>query len=264
MKHSNPFLAPLAGLLLSLSCTHAAVIFSDDFSGGATDLNGTAPDTRPGSETWVSASESATALFQADGSFAGGSTTSMGGTATLAFTPEQGKIYTLDTSLSFTVGGSGSWFALGFAKGQNETAGASNRFSAPAGDVVGRAWSYFRNNTNNPGAAMDGTNSSGAWTTLFPETSGNTAAIDMRIVLDTTAGATNWTATWFAKKSADTNYITVRAADLLTEDIDSVGFAVSGNGSSGTVGNFSLTVIPEPSAALLGAFGMLGLLRRRR
>ena len=241
----------------------AATIFYDDFSGGTGNLNGTAPDTRPGTETWVSASQTTTALFRANGAFTGGSTSSIGGTATLAFTPEQGKVYTLDATLSFTVAGSGSWFGLGFAQGQNATASANNRFLG--GDVIGRAWSFFRNNTNNPTAAMDALASSAVWTTLFPEASGNTQTIDLRVVLNTSAGAGNWTATWYARETGDPTYITVRAtADLLTEDIDSVGFAVSGSGMSGTVDNFSLTVVPEPSAMFLGTLGLLGLLRRRR
>lgn len=241
----------------------ATTVFFDDFSGGTGNLNETAPDTRPGTETWVSASQDSTPLFLANGAFTGGSTSTTGGTATVAFTPEQGKIYTLDATLSFTVGGSGSWLGLGFAKGQNATASANNRFLG--GDVIGRAWSFFRNNTNNPTAAMDGVDNSAVWTTLFPETSGNTQTIDLRVVLDTSAGAGNWTATWYARESGDPSYVTVRAtADLLTEDINSVGFAVAGSGMSGTVDNFSLTAIPEPTAILLGSFGMLGLLRRRR
>ncbi len=251
--------------LLPATLSAATVLFSDDFSGGTGNLNGTAPDTRPGTESWISASQGSTPLFLANGAFTGGSTSTTGGTATLAFTPEQGKVYTLDATLSFTVGSSGSWLGLGFAKGQNVTASASNRFSSPTGDVIGRAWSFFRNNTNNPNAAMDGTNSTAVWTTLFPETSGNTQTIDLRVVLDTSAGAGNWTATWYARQTGDPSYIAVRAtADLVTEDIDSVGFAMSGSGMSGTVDNFSLTVVPEPSAMLLGALGLLGLLRRRR
>lgn len=241
----------------------AATIFFDDFSGGTGNLNGTAPDTRPGTETWVSASESGTPLFLANGAFTGGSTSTTGGTATVAFTPDQGKIYTLDATLSFTVGSSGAWLGLGFAEGQNATASPNNRFLGS--DVIGRAWSFFRNNTNNPAAAMDGTADLAIWTTLFPETSGSTQSIDLRVVLDTSAGAGNWTATWYARETGDPSFSTVRAtADLVTEDINSVGFAVSGSGMSGTVDNFSLTVVPEPAAILLGSLGILGLLRRRR
>ena len=37
-----------------------------------------------------------------------------------------------------------------------------------------------------------------------------------------------------------------------------------GTGTPITVDNFQLEVIPEPSAALLGGFGLLALMRRRR
>ncbi len=245
---------PLIITALAPASLSAATIFSDDFSGGTGDINGETPDERPGTETWT-----ATNVFNADGSFGGNP-----GSATLTFSPEQGKVYTLQTSLAFNRSGSGDWLGIGFAKGQDTFAGTSNRFLGP--DTIGRAWMYFRSNTNNPSAAMNGVDDGATWTTLFPETTtGNPVALDMRVVLDTTGGAGNWTATWFAKNTADSTYITVRATtDLLTEDIDSVGYALSGTGISGNVDNFSLTVVPEPSAALLGAIGALCLLRRRR
>ncbi len=42
------------------------------------------------------------------------------------------------------------------------------------------------------------------------------------------------------------------------------GAFVTGNVTSARFDNFSVTVVPEPSAILLGGFGLLGLLRRRR
>lgn len=38
----------------------------------------------------------------------------------------------------------------------------------------------------------------------------------------------------------------------------------SGNRDSFAIDNFTITAVPEPAAALLGAFGLLGILRRRR
>lgn len=42
-----------------------------------------------------------------------------------------------------------------------------------------------------------------------------------------------------------------------------VGFSAD-NTAAGQIDNFSLSIIPEPSTALLGGIGMLLLLRRRR
>lgn len=88
----------------------------------------------------------------------------------------------------------------------------------------------------------------------------------MRILLDTTAGSGNWTVTWLAKLTTDTSYTTVRPlADALNEaNYTSVGFAFSSATVDGTLQSFSLTQIPEPSAALLGGLGLLAMLRRRR
>ena len=64
----------------------------------------------------------------------------------------------------------------------------------------------------------------------------------MRIVLDTTGGSGNWTATWYAKKPADTGYSVVRStANMLTESINSVGFAIANPTIEGTIESFSLS-----------------------
>ncbi len=257
MKHTKLFVTSLAGLLLSLSCVHASGVLPDDLSSGLAGVNGTAYDIRPGSETWISASQTTTPPFRTDGAFARRITSSTGGTATQAFTPRQGKICTLAASLLFTVGGSDSWLGLGFAKCQNTNSGANNRISSPPGNVICRAWTYFRDNTNDPQAAMDDTTSAVNWTALCPAAGGPAAARDMRVMLDTTAGAANRT----AKNTAFSTDIKIRdTAGLLTEDIDSISFAVPGKDMSGMVSNFSSTRVREPTAALLG---MLGLLRRR-
>ena len=247
---------PLAGMILASTAAQAAVIFNDTFTGDTTDLNGKVPTSTTGGAAWVAVSN-----FDRDGSFDGSA-----GSATLAFTPSNGLIYSLDASIS-GISGDGNWIALGFANGQSVTAGTTNRFVSGNGNVViGQAWMLARgNNTPNPNAAHTvGTTDSELWTGAVATADGGD--LDLRIVLDTTGGPGTWTATWFAKEATDGSYTQVRASEpIVTEaNLTSVGFAVSNSGISGTLTSFSLTTIPEPSSALLAALGALSLLRRRR
>jgi MYXO-CTERM domain-containing protein len=267
-------LLSLAAFAVAVPVSHAAtVIYEQSFTPGAgtSVLNGTSPTT--GASNWVAA----TARFQADGDFTEGA-----GSATLEFTPANGLVYTLDASFrnlspTATVGApEQDWVGLGFAKGQSAGGTTSDRFLTT--NVIGKAWMLYRGadttgtlaNVTHLGSATSG-NNAGA----VPSTSLNWSdatlsttyggGIDMRVVLDTTGGAGNWTATWFAKLPASGSFTEVRAATaLLNEDINSVGVAISGTGFDGDMTFFRLTSVPEPSAALLGGLGMLALLRRRR
>ena len=242
--YTLPVIAFLAALLLSV---HGApiTIYQDDFSGGAGDLNGQAPDT--GTGNWVAAS-----MINADGTIVdtGVTTSTQGGSATLAFTPQQGRVYTLDVSMT-TNGPAGDqdWIGVGFADGRSGTITSNNRFLNDPGAsnptyTIGRAWMYVRADpaatTHN--ALMNGSVNSVAWS----PTTATGGSIDMRVVLDTTLGAGNWTATWYAKWSGNPEYTVVRAtADVLTEDITSVGFCRSNEGAIGDVTFFKLSSLSE-------------------
>ena len=123
----------VALLLLSAAPLAANVIFADNFNGSG-GLNNVAPDTRPGTQTWV-----ASPPFSANGAISGDT----GGSATLAFTPVQGRLYTLDARFTATAAaGSNEWLALGFAKGQSTIAGGNERFIGPT--VTGKSWMFLR------------------------------------------------------------------------------------------------------------------------
>ena len=218
------------GLFLILPL-HAGVIFSEDFSVDANiDLHGSAPDVRPEAEFWV-----ASPNFSQDGSFAGSA-----GSATLAFTPVEGVVYTLEASLS-GVTGDGNWIALGFANGQSAAGDAASRF-VNGNSPEGRAWALVRgSNAGNPNMAHTaGSSDPGPWT--GPLANANGGAINLRIVLDTTGGPGAWAATWFAKRPGDADYIETRPSSILANPgITSVGFAVSNDGVSGMLESFSLT-----------------------
>ena len=55
------------------------------------------------------------------------------------------------------------------------------------------------------------------------------------------------------------------SANLNTDfTVETISFGNYALGGRGYVDNFSISTVPEPSAALLGAVGVFGLLRRRR
>ena len=239
-----------AALTITISSTSATTIFSHDFNGDSSDLNGATTDL--GSGTWASST-----VFNQDGSIDPNS-----GSATLAFTPSSGTVYRLDVSLR-EVSGNGNWFAHGFGAGQSTATGSGNRFIN--GQLIGKSWMLFRGNGDGHqafrGSATSGTENGSSWSALGTVT----GDIDLRIELDTSGGATNWATTWLAKLPADASYTEVRSTEiLLDETINSVGLALAGNTVDGTVTSFSLTTIPEPSSLTLLALSALGLVNRRR
>lgn len=260
------FAAGLAAIAFAAGSAHAStIIYQDDFTGhadvGADGLNAETPDI--GAANWV-----AMTAFGADGSIAN----SAASNATLAFTPVDGLVYTLDASFkNLTADNPGTpaendWLALGFANGQSTTSGR-----LADGAVNGIAWSLIRGvNTASVGnvawlgTESDGTDSNAVWTDATLADSFG-VDLDLRIVLDTTGGAGTWTATWLAKLPSDGSYTVVRATELLSsEAIDSVGIARSNGGFTGDVTSFSLTSVPEPGSLALLAAGGLCILRRRR
>jgi hypothetical protein len=245
----------------------ATVIYQDDFSGGTGDLNGLAPDI--GANNWVAMSE-----FNANGSFLDeGGAGSGGGSATLAFTPVDGLIYTLDVSLNQVIGDA-NWIGVGFAEGQSSLDTANNRFLNQAASgtdwTLGKAWMFIRgdNSTFNNHSFLginDGGVNAGNRDSVDTPATFNETAVDLRIVLDTTDGAGAWTATWFAKLPVDAAYTEVRPeAVLLDENITSVGLVKSADDVTGSVTSFSLTVVPEPATSVMALVGLGALAMRHR
>ena len=215
---------------------NAAVIFSDDFSGDATvDLNGTTPDVTTGGATWV-----ATSNYKADGSF----TLDAPATMSLAFTPVDGSVYTLDAQIE-DLGGN-HWAQLGFGNGQPTDALWS-----------GRAWNLLRiaSDTGNSHATyLKDLNGGAGWSSLGLLRYADD--LDVRIVLDTTGGTGSWTATYYAKAGNVGTYTEVRSAVTLTDEtIDSVGFSTYNAANEGKLNSFSLSddTITDPNAPSVDA-----------
>lgn len=108
----------LAALALAIAPAHSAtVIYADDFSGASgTNLNGQAPDTRPGTETWTASTTSP--QWRANGSIAN-NTANRG--AFLPISPTVGNVYTLSLVINST-NNTTDWLAMGFTQGANTTA----------------------------------------------------------------------------------------------------------------------------------------------
>jgi hypothetical protein len=168
--------------------------------------------------------------FKSDGSLK-----NLTGSATLAFTPVDGVIYTLDASMTTTTGPSEDWIGLGFGRGQTTQPARFN-----SGGIAGRVWMLHRAaDTTKPvnRAWLSTTTSDWVW----PSGSPLGGSMDMRIILDTTGRAGSWTATWYAKRPADEVYMMVRDTEpLINESITSVGFSMIAEDLSASIQSFQL------------------------
>ena len=229
------------------------LLFSQDFAGSSADLDTGIPDTTIGGTAWV-----ASPNFNQDGSIDQGAAGAGAGSATLAFTPFNGLVYTLEASIT-GISGNGNWFALGFANGQSTGSSPNDRFIT--GNVVGTAWMLMKGDASTSqnsaflglgtfGGGNHGLTSNEAWTVWTTENPGGD--IDLRIVLDTTGGPNTWTATWYAKRPADASYTEVRpTAPMLTESINAVGLALANAGVFGTIESFRLYTGAPPADTLV-------------
>jgi ferric-dicitrate binding protein FerR (iron transport regulator) len=208
---------------------HHGLLFRETFKGEGP-LHQSTPSTTTMETSWVAAPH-----FKANGELSAGTAS-----ATLAFKPVDGVVYTLDGSFRGVTSPDGAypWVGLGFVRGQSTGGNTGDRFVL--GKVTGRAWMLFRG----AGAKLEneihdiGNSNPKPWENWSTGVGGD---IDMRIVLDTTRGFGKWTATWFARRPGTVGYLKVK--DTLTlpnEGILSVGIAVSGGHINAKVTDFSL------------------------
>jgi hypothetical protein len=244
MKHTTIKLLSVLTLGVALAYTSvasAAIIYQDNFDRIGI-LNGSEPTITTEGNQWRSFD------WTTDGSAA---TVSTGGwMAILPFTPATGNVYTLSASMNPTSpAGSPSWFALGFT-GRNAT---DNWF---AGDQSSA--SIFARVSNNAypdfyaqGPGTGGIGNLGSYT--------DGVAHLYSITLDTTAiNSADWTASY----SVNGNQVIAPTRLGYNPTINYVGFGADATG--GTIDNFSLTVVPEPSTYALVVGGIATLLLSRR
>lgn len=232
---------------------HDGLLFRETFQGDGP-LHQRTPSASTKDTLWVAAPH-----FSADGKMAPGTAS-----ATLAFKPVDGVVYTLEGSFRGVTSPDGAypWVGLGFAKGQSTGGKTGDRFVL--GEVTGRAWMLFRgtgskieNETHDVGSSNPK-----PWENWSTGVGGD---IDMRVVLDTTPGYGKWTATWFARRPGKGEYLKVRETITLpNEGIRSVGIAVSGGQIAAKVTEFSLRAeaLKEQTKSQIRADGPARLIRR--
>jgi hypothetical protein len=237
-------LAAALGVLATAASVRAAVLYDENFAGpAATVLNGQIPDVdqNGGFNQWR-----AHTGFLADGSM---TVPANGAGAWLPFVPTPGFTYTLSASF-VGVTGNTNWMAIGFGESvPANPQGTGNDFRFISGATVGKAWMLYRGQSTSAttknqtlrGDAGSGTVNGLDW--LGPEI--YAGDIDMQVVLDTTAGAGSYNATFFAKRPTDPGYTQVSTSNLplAATDIGAVGFVGSNSSPTNidsTITNFTL------------------------
>ncbi len=260
-------LTSLATLGMASACFGAQVIYSDDFSGGSVALNGTAPDTRPGSQTWSASTGTAnTFQWNASGTLNSPTANEYISNAFLPFTVESNKVYELSVKLTLTTS-TNAYIAMGFSQLAPVTSAVAAPFttsSAFGNTAVNAApWVMMRSSSNTSNANQVVTRMGPSLTTPTNYT-GTAGAHDFMLRLDTT------TALWSVSYFRDGVQLGTTTSYTANPTIGFVGFGMMFNTGSGipaaTVDNFQLTVVPEASPWLLltGGLTVLFAFHRRR
>lgn len=246
---------PLLAYFAFGSSASAAIIFSDDFSVAAA-LNGTAPDTRPGTETWVSSSTTAGGVLPV------AATT----TSYLPWTPTAGNIYSLSVDATSSATSTSSTYAgFGFF---SASATIANTYALSGANTP---WAFMR--TGNPTASSIGDTAFRPMGSSGADQNTNltvTSPRRLELVLNTTdtdaiTTGVQWSLAFLVdgiQVGATYTYSETESNQLLA-NITSVGLTGATNGNSVSYDNFLLQTIPEPSHFMLAASG-LGLLAIRR
>ena len=240
------------GLLLGFATvSQAATVFIDDFNRTGP-LHGSITST--GGLTWVSSTNNSTVTTN------GGQTG--GWNAKVGFTPVTGELYLLTLTTTETIGNALEFgFGIhsgGFGQWDGLIQNVSNMQTARIN--ADPTWNTY-------GSTVGGTRTHTQYT--LDAGTGPGFVNTLTLLLDTTSGLSTSQLTY-----------AINGVDKGTWVADVTGYNsvlfgrghYGGDGSpqlndptfSGTVSSFQLEIIPEPSIALLGGFGMLCLLGRRR
>jgi hypothetical protein len=198
----------LLALFLAGQSAFAELIYHETFSGSGRSLNGTAPHTAPGAETWSSSDR-----WRDDGS----KTVNGGGDASLPFVPAAGKVYQLSATLNPDTSNLSDWLALVFFQQSTELG----------------TWVLNREKDSGPSVqSFLGPNTAGGQSHA-PEPA-KAGPIDFMIQLDTRAAP--WTVTWHVDGER------IRGPEALSDPPPTFGFVGfrAFNSATGRVRNFKL------------------------
>jgi hypothetical protein len=238
------------------------VIYQDDFSGTGSPLNGTAPDVRPGSETWA-----ANGPFRDNGTIDG----TIEGGALLPITLGVNQQYTLSMDV-FMPTGVDRWVALGFAQDPLVNTNADEVNNRHPNETEGIAWMLYRDSATNADdvqAFKGRRNQQQIADTATSLTFG--VSRKLSIVLDTTGDGNTFTADFrldgtsivggpqLINSLSNPGGAAVVPGTLL-DQIRWVGFSYDDSTANApSVDNFMLTSVPEIPGWVAGAVFMTGL-----
>ncbi|MGZ0657355.1 PEP-CTERM sorting domain-containing protein [Coraliomargarita sp. W4R53] len=223
---------------------NAESIFQDDFSGSPTaDLNGSSLDVTVGGQTWRANSN-----FKADGSLVaeGGHSA-----AFLDYSLSAGYVYTLSADLTTVTQ---NWMAFGFVQ---NTESLSSRHPDAASGI---AWALHRDTDaeTSDQQVFGGVRANN----LVYSSELDSSTITYQLILD----ATDANNVLFSASINGSSVVTEENLGTLSElNIGGLGFSSSA-GAIGSIDNFSLSSVPEPSSFALvgGCLGLVVVLLRRR
>jgi PEP-CTERM putative exosortase interaction domain len=264
-----------AGALSALAASAQTTIFYDDFSGAYGSINGTAPTTAPGSETWVSTSY---VRDNGGGKLSGGANgvSTARSTSYLATTLSAGNIYELSVDIYSLAPTSTSSQLAGF--GFFNT--INNKFvSYNNQSTTSTPWAYLQTQSaTNLGDVSF--RPEGVYDSEVSDIDSNftvTTSQNYKLVLNTSDTDTGTAGDQFSvalyvdgvQYGSTFTYDAIASAALLT---DVVGVGVTADliagGADARFDNFLLTstaVVPEPSTfALLAGLCTLGAVTARR
>jgi hypothetical protein len=196
-------LATLAGMVSLFLCSmgHAqTTIYSQTFNGGATGINQTAPtvatDTAgaASSAIWRDVANTGITLLDANGS----DNTALGDSVLLPFTPQNGYVYTLTASVTFS-GNPTNWVGAGFAEYYEYTGSTPARFTDSG--IQGVDWAILTESNGNLqwfGGPETGATAAPSTTPFFTAGAGTHTLV---LTLNTTGTA--WTITCSVDGKAD-------------------------------------------------------------
>lgn len=270
MKRSLKNLCIAASAIAAASSAHAASIASYDFSSDQVTGNFNQYSNAPAQNTQYAYSATG-GVTSGSGSVAKTTATDVtliynGAGSSLDFT--SGETFTVSTMLKLPQ--ANSIFGVGFTEANNQ--GFYTGTSAPLNtyDSINFRWrgtaagDGFQAQTVNNGAAVN--------TVLLPGFAldiNNWYKVTLSLTRTATTGVFSYSASFENFGTTGDSFVsslssgtgTINNANLWNDTSIFAGARVS---TAGNLDNFELSTAPEPSAALLSALGVVGLLRRRR